>query len=91
MKYFFHIATYCYFDYFTDCIKTELKKVLDGEKLFSTCSVSWLVNITGELYNPLLPPCNISEATNQSLFLGDFFTKARLYGFPQCPGTNYLK
>ena len=55
-------------------------------ELFSRCSVPWIVNITGGLLNEdnLPAPCNLSEATAQSLTLTDFFSKATSYGFPEC-------
>ena len=75
---------------FPDCIKDEFNAFYELEQndIFSTCNVPWTANITGNsMYEH--KPCNLSDATNQSVHLIDFFTKASMYRFPNCQGMTY--
>ena len=73
---------------YVDCIQSQLKHFIEvtQAELFSRCSVPWISNITGGLLNEndRPAPCNLSDATAQSLTLTDFFSKATYYGFPEC-------
>ena len=76
--------------FFPDCIKDEFNAFYEIEQndIFSACNVPWTANITGNsMYEH--KPCNLSDATNQSVHLIDFFTKASMYGFPNCKGMTY--
>ena len=75
--------------FFPDCIKDEFNAFYEIEQndIFSTCNVPWTTNLTGNnMYEH--KPCNLSDATNQSVHLIDFFTKASMYRLPNCQGMN---
>ena len=69
-----------------DCIKGQMEKFVNEKGIGAICSIAWNADFGGGLLDPTLKPCNISEATRQSLLLADFFTKACAYGFTECIG-----
>ena len=72
----------------SDCVKDELQTFLNvtQREVFTRCSTPWLGNITHGIIKDydLQEPCNISEATAQSVGVADFFLKSASYSFPQC-------
>ena len=69
-----------------DCIKGQMENFVKENDIGSICSIAWNADFGGGLLDPTLKPCNLSEATRQSLLLADFSTKACAYGFKDCKG-----
>ena len=65
-----------------------MENFLKENEIGSTCSIAWNADFGGGILDPTLKPCNLSEATRQSLLLADFFTKACAYGFKDCKGNE---
>ena len=63
-----------------------------NSELFTRCSTPLLGNVTYGLikdYN-LQEPCNISDATAQSIAITDFMFKSASFSFEECQSTIFL-
>ena len=71
-----------------DCVREQFIYLTQQIGLFDKCSIPWTMDLLGRSNRDLVlyPPCNISEATNQSLIAMDFFYKAASFVLGNCKG-----
>ena len=74
------------------CAKEQFRKFLtvSNNELFTRCSTPWLGNMTYGLIEgyEFQEPCNISDATAQSVTITDFMFKSASFAFEECQSIN---